>query len=392
MKAWHNLILCFAVFGLFWMGFDKYLTKSISEGYNFAINDDYGIVTKDKGIILQQTSIDKGDIELFGTSELASYVKQNPRSFFPIKQMPHMTNIIGRAGVLSLEHSLNVSALDFSKNQKVVYLVSFSWFTLHSVDSPTFYANFSKYKFYQYMADPTVPDDEKIYMASKVGLLIQDYKNTDDLDAWCYARLCGAFPSQFKTIQTVSRPYLMLENAILELRDKAQSFVYLKQQKPFEQKELKDINWENENVIAEQQGKNTIHDPRFYFDDGYKNYMSDKIDAQQNSQIRNPNLIYSKEYEYFLFFLRTCKRKNIKPLIVIQSVNGRYYDYLGVTKAERDGVYQRLSTMANDYGFTALNMSDLEYTPYAFYDAWHLGWKGWIYVDQKITEYFNSNS
>ncbi|HAG42378.1 MAG TPA: D-alanyl-lipoteichoic acid biosynthesis protein DltD, partial [Clostridium sp.] len=44
--------------------------------------------------------------------------------------------------------------------------------------------------------------------------------------------------------------------------------------------------------------------------------------------------------------------------------------------------------MANDYGFKALNYSDKEYEKYFMSDGMHLGWRGWLKINNDIKEYF----
>ena len=390
MKVWRNLLICTVIFILFWVFFDSYLTCAIKNGYNLNVAGVFGEPIKDKGTILQQTSLENNDLLLFGSSELAFSEEQSPRVFFPNSGLPYNANTIGRAGVMSLEHTLNINALDYTNDKKVVYLLSFQWFMGDVLGSDSFYANFSKDKFYKYMTDFSIPNDEKIYMASRVSDLTRNVKNKDDLDAWAYSKLCKKCPFFFNAIQILSSPYLMFEQAVLSTKDKALALNYLGTMQPYQTKQLRDINWSDEYNKAEAAGKSNVHDSRFYFNDGYANYISSELASQKNADAEM-DLQSSKEYADFEIFLKTCKRKEIKPLIVVQSGNGWYYDYLGLSEAKRKEVYDRLCTMAQRYGFTVYSMADLEYVPYAYYDAWHPGWKGWLYVNQKITEYFNNN-
>lgn len=389
MKSWRNIFICVITFIVFIIGFDSYLTFNIENSYNKTINKVYGEPIKDQGTILQQTSLNKNDLLIFGSSELASYVRQNPKDFFPTQEFNYNVNAIGRAGVLDLEHALNINDLDFTNNKKVVYLLSFPWFTADSIDKGSFYANFSRNKFFHFMTDNAVSNEDKIYMATRVGNLANSESNTTSLDAWAYAKLCAKGSFAFDAIQIVSYPYLMFERTILNLKDKALSLRYLNNVQPYKSKNRKHTDWANEVKEAKQEGESYVHDKKFYFDDGFANYMSDKISALKDSEA-NTDLNNSLEYQDYEAFLKTCKRKGIKPLIIIQSVNGWYYDYIGIDKEKRQSVYARLKQMAQYYGFTAYDMADYEYVPYAYYDAFHLGWKGWLYVDQKITEYFNN--
>lgn len=389
MKSWRNLFICVITFIVFIICFDSYLTFRIEKSYNENINKVYGEPIKDQGTILQQTSLDSNDLLIFGSSELASYVKQNPKNFFPTQEFKYNANVIGRAGVLDLEHTLNISDLDFTNNKKVVYLLSFPWFTSKRVDRNLFSVNFSKNKFFKFMTDNTITNDDKMYMASRVSKLVATEIDNKNLDALVYATLCTKGSFAFGTIQKISYPYVMFEQAVLNLKDKANSLNYLNTLQPCGEKTYRHIDWSSELKQAQVEGETYVHDQNYYFDDVFANQFSNKKDSLKNSEA-NVDVQDSQEYQDYELFLKTCKRKGIKPLIIIQSVNGWYYDYIGIDKEKRQEVYARQKKMAEDYGFTAYDMADYEYVPYTYFDNIHLGWKGWLYVDQKITEYFNS--
>lgn len=97
----------------------------------------------------------------------------------------------------------------------------------------------------------------------------------------------------------------------------------------------------------------------------------------------------SKEWDDYELFLKTCKELELKPYFIIVPTNGFYYDYLGLSKEKRTQFYDKLESMAKDHGFDYLDMRQKEYEPYFFKDIMHLGWKGWIYVSKKITEYYS---
>ncbi len=97
----------------------------------------------------------------------------------------------------------------------------------------------------------------------------------------------------------------------------------------------------------------------------------------------------SREWDDYEFFLKLCRELGLKPYVVLESTNGRYYDYAGIEKQKRDELYDRQEKMAEEYGIDALNLKDYEYEPYFYCDVMHLGWKGWPYVTQQIVEHFS---
>jgi D-alanine transfer protein len=39
-----------------------------------------------------------------------------------------------------------------------------------------------------------------------------------------------------------------------------------------------------------------------------------------------------------------------------------------------------------------LNLQDKEYEPYFYFDVMHLGWKGWLYVDEQFCKHLWQSS
>ena len=87
--------------------------------------------------------------------------------------------------------------------------------------------------------------------------------------------------------------------------------------------------------------------------------------------------------------LETFKQTGVSPYIVFMSTNGWYYDYVGLSQDKRLLFYDKLGSMAKEYGFSYLDLRDKEYEPYFYKDVMHLGWKGWLYVNKQITEHYS---
>lgn len=390
MKVWRNLLICVVLVTAFLLGYNRYLTVQVAQNYNRTIDTDYGNSVKNKSIVLQQTSLNNGDTLIFGSSELNSGVDQNPRGFFPNSAMSALVNSIGQAGVMDLEQTLNIGSLDYSKNDKIVYMVSFPWFYT-GLDSNTFCANFSELKFCEYMTNSQISDEYKKYMAARVSLLAYNFSSMSSVDAWAYAKMCAVCPSAFQIIQTASYPVLEAKKFMLGIKDKCQSLSYMQQSKPYTAPaSLTQIDWQAQDQKALQQGQQQIHntEDKFYFNDTYYSLIADKLGKMKDS-MKTADLTDTPEYADYKLFLETCKAKHVKPLIVVQSVNGWFYDYMGVSQSRRQQVYDKLCSMAQDYGFTAVDLSSLEYEPYAYSDIYHLAWRGWLYVDQKIADYYS---
>ena len=69
-------------------------------------------------------------------------------------------------------------------------------------------------------------------------------------------------------------------------------------------------------------------------------------------------------------------------------VNGLYYNHLGLDEGKRTEFYETIEKMAEDKGFEVVNLQNNEYEKYYLEDVMHLGWKGWLKVNEEISEYF----
>ena len=123
--------------------------------------------------------------------------------------------------------------------------------------------------------------------------------------------------------------------------------------------------------------------------DDYYNRVKGTVGKQQNL-LKSINLINSKEFSDYELFLDTCVDLRIKPYIILMPTNGKWYDYTGLTKEKRQAFFDKAQKIAEEKGFEVLNLKNEEYTPYFMYDGSHLGWKGWLKVDEEFYKHFKN--
>lgn len=389
--ALSSVIIIFIIGGFF---YNKYLDKELSRYYGNSIASYYGLTEKERGLALQAAGIRDKNFMLFGSSELSSPVPQNPSKFFPNKDNDFIVNIIGRGYTQNLHHLINFASLgnDIS-NKKIGLVVSLQWFyDKEGISSGNFQMNFSELQFYRLINNDTIDEALKKEIAERVYKLMRNrdlHKNIPTLYAYLYSR-------ENKLLRLgyyILKPYYSFREYYLETKDKSRSIAYLKKNniKDLNTTNLKDINWENETKVAEEMGKKAAKNNDYYVEDQYfDQYLKPKMDIYKD-YFKDVNLLDSNEFKNYELLLKTCKSLNIKPYIILMPVNGYFYDYMGLGKEERHAFYDKLSSLAGDYGFKVLNMKDKDYEPYFMTDIMHLGWKGWLYVDEKIAEYNKTN-
>lgn len=398
MKKLRRLVIAlFSVVIMFIIGassYNKYLDKELSKFYDKGISSDNGYKEKDKGTELQGIAIEQNNFMLYGSSELSSPVPQNPAKVFPNKDNNFIVNKVGRGHDQNLQHLINFGALDNKlNNKKIGLVVSLQWFyDLGGIPSESFQMNFSELQFYKFIDNKNIDEATKRYVAERIYKLTRSRDISKDVPA-LYAYLYSRENKILRTGNYIVKPYYAFRQYYLETKDKARALAFLRdtQVESLKSASLNYIDWEKETKRAEEMGKGAVTNNNYYVEDGYYDkYLRPQMDYF-NNVYKDLNLLESYEFRDYEEMLKVCKQLNIKPYIILMPVNGYFYDYMGLGKEKRDAFYHKVESLAKQYNFEVLNMKDKEYEPYFMIDIMHLGWKGWLYVDEKIAEYNKNN-
>ncbi|WP_288222068.1 D-alanyl-lipoteichoic acid biosynthesis protein DltD [uncultured Clostridium sp.] len=383
--------ICITVIFVFYFNYsinNKY-SELINKKDITSIKHTYNQIIRDRGGVLKDKMKEDGDLMLLGSSELSSPVDQNPINIFPFKGAEYDVSIYGRAYTQSLQHATILSNIkNIDSSDKVAIVISAQWFASQiGIDGGDFSVNFSEQQFYNFFENENVSKENKIYYAKRISELLR--KSGEYGEERIYANLYYRDNLISKSVLTLLKPYYSLKEYMLEIKDKVQTIKLLNEMNDKEEMSLKEIDWTVEYEKAENQGKDKVtNNDIFVDDDYYDTYLRDRYDSLKDSWA-NINLLESKEVNDYNFLLEVCKENNIKPLIILMPVNGLYYDHLGLTLDKRTEFYSTLEKMANENDFDVLNLQNKEYEKYYLSDVMHLGWKGWLNIDEEMYKYFN---
>lgn len=368
--------------------FNKYLDNEIEEMYSNGYERNYG----NKSDYVIKKSVYKDNLIVFGSSELSAIVEQNPVNMFPNSDLNADITIDGQAYVQSLLQSMNIASLEKgnSNELKVAIIVSLQWFQGADIDVSGFVANFSELQFYNLIYNEKISDENKRYICKRVSELLASSEGHEEVKM--YTSLYESNDTLQNTMLIALQPYYKMKYEILKIQDKYELYCTMKNTetvKDFPEETL-DIDWESEWINATKQGEKSCTNNSFYVEDEYyTTYIADKVETIKDSGINAS--FESKEKEDFIHFLSICNDLDITPYVIMMNTNGYYYDYIGVEQTKRAEVYSWVAEQCEKYGIDCLTLEDEEYEPYFMHDAMHLGWKGWLFVNEKISEYFSDN-
>ena len=326
-------------------------------------------------------------IVVLGSSELhASLSPAYPATLYNHGYADYNMVPIGRAKMQSLQHAIDVGALDKNiPDAKIVLIVSPQWFTKDHLDPDTFAVCFEEMRYEAFLQNPDIPKDLKERVSSRIrSLLVTD-------------------PEAFAVVEEYETLYLgegshpalrvqaLLHDTVRDIRDRyrlARLMLALTDDTDYSHKVIaSDIDFaalleESEALGAEAASHNDFGMDDAYFDTHFAADLASYRGISSGESYTD-----SAEYDDFRLFLEVCRACEISPLIISIPVNGYWYDYTGFPISDRQQYYQNIRDICAEYGVACADFTDKEYEKYFFSDAMHLGWKGWVYVDEAMYRY-----
>lgn len=355
-----------------------------------SIKHTYNQIIRDRGGMLKDQMKEDGDLILLGSSELSSEVNQNPINMFPNNYADYDVSIYGRAYTQSLQHATILSNIsNIGENDKVAIVISAQWFENSTgIDGSNFSVNFSEQQFYEFFKNEKISKENKIYYAKRISELLKG--SEEYIEERIYSNLYYRDNITSKITLSLLKPYYNLKEYMLKTKDKVQTIKLLQNLDGKNEKAVKDIDWDEQYEIAEAEAKEKVTNNDIYVEDSYYDkYLRDTYDSLKD-RWKDIDLVKSKEMEDYKFLLDTFNEIGVKPLVILMPVNGLYYDHLGLVEEKRTEFYNTVEEIAKDKGFDVVNLQNKEYEKYYLKDVMHLGWKGWLKVDEEISKYFKN--
>lgn len=332
------------------------------------------------------TSKDNHSILVLGSSELsASDNVAFPVSIFKNGNSDFNMVFLGQGNTQSLHHSINVAALaDGLDAKKVVLILSPQWFTKSHLQSKMYASRFSERLFVGAMKNPLLSNETKRAIVNRVEPLlkadpVEQSRIKDYRMIYVDNRL-----NPFRFIKYLLYDKFMdikQKNAVVNDLRKS----HFTQNVSFSMKDFDKDNLLNLAIAAGDEA--CTNNSYFIYDVYYDTYIRKRESNVKGKSVKDSYCV-SKEYDDFKLFLKVCKEVKIKPLIISVPVNGRWYDWTGFPKKDREQYYQNIRNICKENDVALADFSDREYEPYFLKDIMHMGWKGWVYLDDAIYQFY----
>lgn len=330
---------------------------------------------------------DKRYLPMYGSSELSRLDQFHPSDYFQVNYDGFTPFLIGKGGSISLIHFLAMAEqTDQLKGRKLVFVLSPQWFQPQGADEYHFEPNYSSLQSYDLAFNHKIdPKLKKMvikrllkFKAVKGDILLSTlYKGEISNNPWVQGK--AAFV----------KPFAYMYHGLLEKKDLYYALAGEAPKQRTVSQKVKNKSWEELKQQAVQVGAKGSQTNQFQIVNYQFAKIKHKLPALKNYKA---GASYGKSVEYhdFQLVLDLLKESGAKPLFISVPVNGKWYDYTGFPKSGRTSYYKRINKQIKKEGFPVADFSGHEYDPYFMKDTIHIGWKGWVYVDKAIKDFYHA--
>lgn len=342
------------------------------------------------GVVAQNLHDDT--MAVFGSSEFrhGRNTVYHPMNMFRKQNISLMT--LGGPYNQTLNHATMLGAISPSmKKKKVVLILSPGWFYKKGVTADHFGLRFSESAYINFMENPKIPKDTKKYVAkrsldllSKSGSIKMRVERVNriniDNDTNFLSKAAYKIRRKYLRDKDVLTVKGVLKTEKIKRLDKYNGHI----------KNAQKIDWDKTLEEAKINGKFESNNP-FYIKSSNWNLSFRHIFKISKGRHKDETYLESPEYQDLEAFLQVCNAEGIKPLLVIQPVNGKWYDYTGLTADKRKIFTDKINDIAAEYGAKVEDFSKYNYEPYFLVDASHPSAPGWVKIDEAIYNYYKEN-
>ena len=311
---------------------------------------------------------------LFGSSELATYpgmVSTVPDNVFQDYDCGMQFMYVGEAYDQSLWMAIAAGAYaPEMPNKKVGIIVSSQWFFDGGLEPGIFKMRFSYPLYEAFCANGSISDETKARVAARLA--------DEGVDAALIDAGTKPMPQDhLNALVFGAMNDLRLRNSLREVRELgtlARSGT-----------EAPDFAALRERAVAEASeicSNNEYH----VYNDYWNEYLAPNY-AARAGEMAGETLTDTPEYGDLQCFLDVCRESGLDPYVIIMPVNGAWYDYAGLTREVRAACYDKVRAMCSAAGVECLDLSPYEYEPYYLRDIMHMGWLGWLDVEEGFMEF-----
>ncbi|MDR0817875.1 MAG: D-alanyl-lipoteichoic acid biosynthesis protein DltD [Clostridiales Family XIII bacterium] len=349
-----------------------------------------GTTVLSSSIIKQQAMSDERYIPFFGSSELRRFNITHPSLLAKKYGRSYTPFLLGTKGTQSLTHFLFIQSMGESvRGKRAVFIISPQWFQKKGIDEAALAQFCSPLGNFDYVSDTAAPDAERKYFARR--MLGFDYMQHDAVLKSAFEAMADGAAADPVTTQR-GRANLRL----LTMEDKLFSRFFIENHNNTIDSRLSSMPDKYDKVrlteLAKKIGQRHTSNNKFYINNNFYRW---RIRPElKHWKGRQKKLKYDKSPEYgdFQLVLSQMASKDMDVLFVIPPVNEAWTAYTGLDPVMYQRFVSKIKLQLESQGFTRiLDLSKRGSEPYFMQDTIHLGWLGWLAMDEAVQPFLEAD-
>ena len=329
-------------------------------------------------------NLEKDSVLMLGSSEFrhGRKTQYHPSNFFRDTDVKLVT--VGGPFNQTLFHTVALGSLQpHLKSKKVILLVSPTWFKHSGVKKNDYALRFSETEYFAFMENKNIPIKTKKYVAKRTEHLLSENKSLQ-----MKARMIDKVNLDYESslLYGFERRHAFDKDKITV--GAAMRFMMKNKKTPqnFERYTPDSFNWNGFLQDAHRDSESKADNPFYMSNRVWRNKFRQVYPKMKDVRV-DQNYNTSPEYNDLKAFLEIAKANDIKVKLILLPVNGRWYDYTGMTADKRVVVGQKIQKLADEYGADYTNMTEYSYNKYIVSDAVHPWNEGWVRINEKVAEF-----
>lgn len=378
MKKLYAIIAGFLLFVMVVLGFNQYLDIQIIDNKEAVRN--HRTYEKFWSSETQKLVMDENTLPIFGSSELVSLEdpEENISNFLNSPDMNIVT--IGAGDFQSLSHTMELGSITESiESKKIALFLSPQWFNETGISPDSFPIRFGEENLLGFLKNEKISDTNKKYVLDRVLSLLEG-------SPMQYTRV-ERYKKAFENGISIDRIYMDVMQCYWKLRGKYSVFKQInemKQDLPIV--DLENMDYDMMLSMAERQGKEACTNNEFgIYDEYWETYVEG---VYENGEVEEKKEFFTEsvEYEDLRCFLQVAKELDVEVILVSIPVNEEWYTFQGMLC---DEYYKKVKMTTNEFdNVVFIDMTKYANEEYFLKDIMHLGWKGWVRINEALYREF----
>ncbi len=340
-------------------------------------------------LIRNQAMSNKSYVPFFGSSELSRINAFHPVTIAQKYQRGYQPFLLGAPGTQSLSHFFMLQSMGKEmEKRKAVFIISPQWFVKKGVKPEMFSLYFSPLQTYQWLNGLTKISQEDQYLAKRLLTF-------PNICADTALKTVLIQISEGEAITKEQKVNWRFKEAIYSREDKlfAQLGLISKNKKVLSaMKKLPDTyNYDVLDKLAYKQGKKATNNNPFEINNHFYKQNILPVERHLKGAQKEFDYRYSPEFSDFQLVLNEMAKRQMDVLFVIPPVNEKWSNYTGLSQKMLAEFDRKITYQLKTQNFTNIcDLSQDKNVPYFMEDTIHLGWRGWLAMDQSVAPFLKN--